>query len=252
MNPSRDQKNEIVEYANALHHMGWVANHDGNITHRLGKDAYLATPTATSKAKITPAKLIVVNSLGKKVAGTERPFSEFSLHMAVYSDREDVNAVIHAHPPNATAIACSNTNLLEHPFIAEAVVSIGATIPMVPFAVPGPDAQLAVNKFVGSVDALLMQNHGVLAWGANLEQAYLRLELIEHLAKIAIAAQPLGGVNRLRPSAVKALLKKRAKSGLGQAADRAMEQAPTNQSAQGETEMHQVIGEEILRALRKS
>src|SRR5690606_8425269 len=101
---------------------------------------------------------------------------------------------VHAHPPHATAIACSAHNLIERPFIAEAVVSIGALIPRLPFTLPGPDARRALMDVAEHVDAALVQNHGVLAWGADLEQAYLRLELVEHLARIAILAQPMGGV----------------------------------------------------------
>ena len=113
---------DIVRYARALHARGWVANHDGNVTERLGPNRILATPTALSKADVTERTVLVVNERGERVRGTSRPFSELRLHLAVYAARDDVAAVVHAHPPHATALACANSPLLERPFIADEVV----------------------------------------------------------------------------------------------------------------------------------
>lgn len=218
---SRQLRQHVIRYAHALHARGWVANHDGNVTARLTDNRFVSTPTATSKGDVSERNLIEVDGDGKKVAGTARPFSELNLHMAVYRARADINAVVHAHPPHATALACSGSRALERPFIAEAVVSIGDSIPTVPFAAPGQAAADALRPFVTDYDAVLIANHGVMAWGANPEQAYLRLELVEHLARVAVLAQATGGVRPLPEDVVAKLLEKRAKSGLGQAADRA-------------------------------
>jgi L-fuculose-phosphate aldolase len=155
------QRQEIVNIANQLASKGWVANHDGNITLRLGPNRFLATPTATAKADVCDKNLIEVNAEGKRTAGSARPFSELKMHLAVYQDRDDVQAVVHAHPPYATALACSGSNLIERPFIAEAVVSLGPLIPTIPFAAPGPDAVAALRSEVQRVDAVLLANHGV-------------------------------------------------------------------------------------------
>lgn len=221
MRASRSVRQQVIATAHRLHERGWVANHDGNITVRVGKGRYLATPTATSKADVSEANLIEVDDAGKRISGTARPFSELVLHMAVYSRRDDVNAVVHAHPPHATAIACSHGNPIERPFIAEAIVSLGDSIPKAPLAAPGPDSARALEPYLDTVDAVLLAGHGALAWGADLEQAYLRLELVEHLARIALLAQPTGGVQALPDDLVATLLAKRAKSNLGAAADRA-------------------------------
>ena len=212
---------EVVRYSQAMHRSGWVANHDGNITVRLTADRFLATPTATSKADVTEANLLETDGSGNRVAGTSKRFSEINLHLAVYQARADVIAVVHAHPPFATAIACSGANLIEKPFIAEAVVSLGPEIPLVPFAMPGPDAVAALAPFIGRVDAVLLANHGVLAWGQNVEQAFLRLELVEHLARIATHAQAAGGVRPISSDRLAPLLAARAGAGLGTAADAA-------------------------------
>jgi len=236
----------VVEVSHALHERGWVANHDGNVTARAGKGRYLATPTATSKASVDRANLLVVDDAGNRVSGTSGRFGEVNLHLAVYRRRDDVNAVVHAHPPHATALACSGSDLLQRPFMPEAVVSIGPSIPTVPFAVPGDDAALALADYVDDYDAVLLGNHGVLTWGADVELAYLRMELVEHLARIVTTAQATGGVRALPDTALPQLLAARARAGLGKAAARAALGRP----ASAETNMSAIIREEIKRALR--
>jgi L-fuculose-phosphate aldolase len=223
----RQIRQAVIAVAHALHARGWVANHDGNVTARLGARGFLCTPTATSKAAVTDATLLVIDGDGKRTSGTSRPFGERDLHLAVYARRADVHAVVHAHPPHATALACSGSLLLERPFIAEAVVSLGTRIPTVPFAAPGPAAAQALAAYVDDVDAVLLGHHGVLTWAHDVELAYLRLELVEHLARIAILAQATGGIVPLPDSVLADLLRARAQAGLGAAANRAADSVRT-------------------------
>jgi len=215
---------QVVEVARHLHVRGWVANHDGNVTARDGS-RFLATPTATSKRLITDRTLIEVDAKGKVVGGTGRVFGEIGLHLVIYERRPDVHAVVHAHPPHATAISAARGNPIERPFIAEALVSLGPKIPKLPYAQPGEPARAALAPWCELVDAAILANHGVIAWGADPEQALLRLELVEHLARIAIAAAPLGGVDPLPDAAIPPLLAARAKANIGRAADRAEQTA---------------------------
>jgi L-fuculose-phosphate aldolase len=214
MPPERGLREGVAEVARRLHARGWVANHDGNVTARLAAGRFLATPTATSKAAVTADQLLVVDDQGARVSGAGKPFSEIGLHLTVFANRPDAQVVVHAHPPAATGIACAGGRQLEQPFIAEAVVSLGPSIPTVPFAAPGAAACAALAPFVAGHDAVLLASHGALAWGADLEQAYLRLELVEHLARIALHAERAGGVRPLPESALAALLEARAKAGL--------------------------------------
>ncbi len=216
-------RKQVAEIARQLHAAGWVANHDGNVSVRDGA-AFIATPTATSKRLIGDRDVIAVDAKGS-VIGNGRVFGEIGLHLAVYARRPDVHAVVHAHPPNATAIGASRGNPIEVPFIAEALVSLGPKIPKLPYAQPGEAAVKTLAPWCELVDAVILGNHGVIAWGADLEQAFLRIELVEHLAKIAIAAVALGGVEPLPASAIAPLLAARAKAKLGRAADRAVETA---------------------------
>jgi L-fuculose-phosphate aldolase len=257
----------VAETSRHLHAAGWVANHDGNVTARDGQ-RFIATPTATSKRLIHERDLIEVDARGQ-VHGAGKVFGEIGLHLIVYERRPDIGAVIHAHPPYATAIASSRGNPIELPFIAEAVVSLGAKIPKLAYAQPGPAARDELAPWCELVDAVLLGNHGVIAWGKDCETALMRLELVEHLAKIATAAAALGGVEPLPDSAIQPLLAARAKAGIGRAADRAVEttaqllgrQAPVVACAPaphsdvptippGGAKLADVVREEIVRALR--
>ncbi len=273
MKSGQPLRRELAEVARHLHAAGWVANHDGNVTARDGS-RYLATPTATSKRVIQERDLIEVDAKGQ-VVGSGRVFGEIGLHLAVYERRPDIHCVVHAHPPNATAIASSRKNPIERPFIAEALVSLGPRIPTIAYAQPGDPARQALAPWCELVDAVLLGNHGVLAWGADPEQALLRLELVEHLAKIAIAAEALGGVQPLPDAAIGPLLAARAKANIGRAADNAVKTAaqlmgtsapqtpvvacapaphanvPTMSPGGVAHDLATVVREEIVRALRK-
>ncbi|MEZ4360833.1 MAG: class II aldolase/adducin family protein [Kofleriaceae bacterium] len=269
---------EIARACHLLHERGWVANHDGNVTARDGA-RLLATPTATSKRLVTEASLLEVDLRGQVMGGTGKVFGELGLHLVVYERRPDVGAVVHAHPPMATAVASSPRAeaILARPFLPEAVVSLGPVVPTVPLALPGEAARQALAPWCEWVDVVLLANHGVLAWGATVEQALLRLELVEHLARIAISAEPLGGVRPLPDAFVESLMPARAKAGLGRAADRAVEVAArlagTPSAGKGvvacapaphsstvvlepprarEPDLIAVVREEIMRALRES
>ncbi len=273
MKSGQPLRREIAEVARHLHERGWVANHDGNLTARDGTRTF-ATPTATSKRLIQERDLIEVDAKGQ-VVGAGRVFGEIGLHLTVYERRPDIGCVVHAHPPSATAIASARKNPIERPFIAEALVSLGPRIPKIPYAQPGDAAKQALAPWCELVDAVLLGNHGVMAWGADPEQALLRLELVEHLAKIAIAAEALGGVDPLPEAAIGPLLAARAKANIGRAADNAEKTAakllggsgapapvvacapaphanvPTISPGGKSHDLASVVREEIIRALRK-
>ena len=210
---------EIVRVSQALHARGWVANHDGNVSVRLDEGRFMVTPTAISKADAQAAALAITDPSGKPVEGDSRPPSEFALHLGCYAERPDVQAIVHAHPPYATAMACAGKHI--DTFMAEAVVSIGPKIPLARFSLPfGEQGAAPLRELIGEYDALLLTSHGVITVGPNLELALLRMELVEHLARISTLAKPHGGVQPLPASALAPLIAKRRKAGLGLAAER--------------------------------
>ncbi|MEI8054605.1 MAG: class II aldolase/adducin family protein [bacterium] len=205
--------NEIVKYSQKLDQKGFGANHDGNISVKLD-DVLLATPTAVSKGNITADLVITLDKNGNKIAGFGKPFSEIKLHLIAYRERPEVNAVVHAHPPFATARGLLNLPI--KPAIPEAIVSIGDIVPVVAFAMPGAkENDGIIAKALAEVDVFIMPGNGVFAVGDSVEQAYLRLELVEHLAKIDYYAQGRGMPMKLADEDVSSLMKKRSDIGLG-------------------------------------
>lgn len=208
LNREEHLRAELVRVSRALHTRGWVANHDGNITARLDAERVLSTPTATSKGDVSPESLIVVDQDGALLAGTRKPFSELKLHLAAYRRRADIGAVIHAHPPTATGFAAAGVSL-GAPFMAEAVVSIGPEVPLLPFGLPGdPELDRALADALARADVFLLGNHGVLAVGPDPDLCLLRIELVEHLCRIALVARQLGGPRPIPEDVVAALTKK--------------------------------------------
>lgn len=244
----RQLEEQLVHTSHAVHTRGWVANHDGNLSLRLGDGRFLATPTAMSKGAVGLADLIVVDAAGKVVAGRRKAFSELALHLFIYRQRPDVAAVIHAHPPTATGLAVAGV-AVRPTLLAEPVVSLGATIPLVPYARPkSPEWTLNMAPHLADADVLLLENHGVVAYGPDLETAFLRLELVEHLARIQLAAAQMGGARDIPDADVAPLLASRTKAGLGRAA-RAASAAATQTRADLGERTRAVVADEVARAL---
>ena len=208
-------RRQLLAIAHELHARGWVANHDGNVTVRMGPDRLLATPTALSKRVLTDTDLIVVDAHNHVLHGGRKPFSEIALHRAVYAVRPDVRAVVHTHAPHATGLAVAGV-AIEPRMIAEAVVSLGAEVPLLAYGFPQSAEQLAaLGQQAKLHDGCTLGNHGVLAWGDDLEQAFLRAELIEHLAAIQLRALQAGRVQTVPQADLVRLLQARTKAGLG-------------------------------------
>lgn len=208
-------RSEVVQTSHRLHQSGWVANHDGNVSVRLKGEKLLITCTAVSKRDIDDAALLVVDLDGKVLEGRKKPFSELELHLACYAVRPEVDVVLHAHPPHATAFGLTGREI--GPIaMPEIVVSLGERIPTVLRAFPkDPEALKALREAASEHDAVVLAGNGVLTMGADLTQAFLRMELVEHYAKILHAAQALGPVRALDAPSVQKLLEARKKAGLG-------------------------------------
>jgi len=213
--PFHRLRQQVSEYSALLHARGWVANHDGNVSVREGPGEFLCTPTAWSKRSVGTEDVLVVDRDGKVRQGRHKVFGEWHLHKAVFQARPDVNAILHAHPPTACGFAVAGRPL-GRPGIAEMVVSLGADIPLIPYGAPKSDVlERAVATSAEVYDAVVLANHGVMTWGDDLEQAYLRMELVEHWARILAVAHQLGGPVMLPDADVQKLLEARTAAGLG-------------------------------------
>jgi len=208
-------RREIIRYAHRMDEKGFVANHDGNLSARLaGESRYLATPTARGKFDLAESDLIVVDVSGKTRAGAGKIFGEWAFHAEIYRQRPEVQAVVHAHPPHAASFGLSGQDLPVD-FWPEAVVSLGRVVPSVSPGVPDlKESVTALGAATRRASACLMAGNGVFAWGATLEQAYLRLELVEHLVNIFTLARGAGTLRPLPADLVSLLMSKRKKAGL--------------------------------------
>ena len=203
----------IVEICQKIDIKGWTANHDGNVSLRF-EDMLLATPTAVSKADIVPEMILTLDMEGKKLQGIGKPFSEIKLHLAAYKTREDIHAVVHAHPPFAMARGLVGGDFQIS--VPEAIVSIGDVIPVTAYAIPGAkEHEQIIAEALAKCDVFMMPGNGVLSVGRDVKEAYLRMELLEHLLKIDYYAGSMGTVMTIPEEDKRKLLEKRASIGLG-------------------------------------
>lgn len=210
-----ETRREIVEIGRRLWERRYVASNDGNISARVG-ESILVTPTGVSKGFMDPSDLIVVSRDGKKLSGSAAPTSELPMHLAVYELRDDVGAVVHAHPPKSTGFAVAGQPLAQC-VLPEVILTLGK-VPLAEYATPSTDEVVrSVRDLVPRYNAVLLSNHGVLTLGGDLSQAYFRMETVEHFAEITLAARALGGVSPLSTEDVRKLLNVREQLGLGEA-----------------------------------
>ena len=176
-----------------LSSLGMVAGASGNVSVRDSENTFLISPSGVHKGALTPEGLIRVGLDGKVVSGNGRPSSETSIHLAAYRARADVNAVLHAHPPYATSFAAARTTL-DLSVLAEAWITLGPKIPLVPFAVPStPEVGTGLEPYIRGHQAFLLANHGAMTVGKDLVEACNRMETVEFLARVIVNARVLGG-----------------------------------------------------------
>lgn len=194
-------RREITYAGRRLWQNGLVAHTDGNISARLDNEWILITPSGVNKGALKPHQILKVHLREGIVDGNGKPSVETPLHLEIYRTRPDVNAVVHAHPPYATAFAAAGMALTE-PVFPEMIVRFGE-IPLVPYATPGTErlAELVAEALVDH-DAALLQNHGAITVGRTIEEACGLMEALEWTAKGLWLAKALGNVVQLTPSEI--------------------------------------------------
>ena len=196
---------QVANAARRMHARGWAANHEGNVSARAGRDRFVITPSATSKAEVDEGSLLLLDGSGQVVEGLRKAPGETGLHLAVYRARPDAQAVLHAHPPYATAFGAARAPL-EPICLPEAVVSLGR-VPLAPPALPGTEAAVeAVSCCAAEADAMLLPGNGALTFGPDVAVCFLRMERVEQLAQVLHHAKALGGAQALPPEEMAALL----------------------------------------------
>ena len=200
-------REQICDVCHKMWQQGWVAANDGNVSVKLPDGNIMCTPTGMSKSFITPEKLIIVDTDGNIVESEPgyKPSSEMKMHLRCYKEREDVGAVVHAHPATATGYAVAGKSLDEYSMI-ETVIAIGS-IPLTPFGTPSTEeVPEAIAPYLKEHDVMLLQNHGALTVGCDLITAYYRMETLELFAKISLTAHLLGGAQEIPKPKIDKLL----------------------------------------------
>jgi len=187
-----EPRKAIVEVGRRMWLRGLVAANDGNISIRLAGDRILSTPTGSSKGFLSEADLVVTDLDGHVLSsGRSRPTSELGMHLEVYRSRSDAGAVVHAHPKAATSFAAAGIPMDEC-LLAEAALFLGG-VPVAPYATPGtPEVAASIAELIRRTDVVLLANHGALTIGASIEEAYFKMETLEHSAQIALNTSLLG------------------------------------------------------------
>jgi L-fuculose-phosphate aldolase len=187
---------DIVEIGRRMYARGYTASNDGNISVRLDQGRLLMTPKSVCKGFMTPDMMCITDLEGRKLQGDRDPSSETLMHLEVYRQRPDVQAVVHAHPPTATGFAVAGIPL-DRAVLAEVLTTLGS-IPIAEYATPSTnELPEAVRHYIKAHDGMLLANHGALTVGADLFGAYYKMETIEHFAKISLVARTLGRENLL-------------------------------------------------------
>jgi len=196
-NEEHEIRRKVVEVSKRLYNRGLVAGAGGNISARIpGSKEIFITPSGLCKGYLKTSDILKVDLEGNLVQGDLKPTSETPMHTDIYKVRDDVNAVVHAHPSVCTGFACARVPL-DYSVDPEIIVMVGE-IPLIEYVTP-TTKELAekVAEYAKGYDALLLASHGTITLGANLEQAYQRTEHLENFAKILLVSKLLGGPTSL-------------------------------------------------------
>jgi L-fuculose-phosphate aldolase len=204
----QNHREEIIRVCRLVYEKGWVAANDGNVSVLMDGGTILCTPTSLSKGLVKPEDLIVCDAGGRKLEGRLERTTEIAMHSTIYSLRPDVRAVVHAHPPVATGFATAG-RALDKALLPEIVINLGA-VPLASYGLPGtPALTEGMIPLIPNYDALLMENHGCVSYGADVWQAFFRMEMVEHFARITFVAEMLGGARPLPREEVEKLFQAR-------------------------------------------
>ncbi len=191
-------RQQIVQIGQALYVRGLIVAGDGNISVRLPDGTLLITPANLCKGMLVPDDMVVIDHDGQVLRSPNghRQSTEQLLHLQVYRVRPEVQAVVHAHPPTAVAATLAGVDL-DATLLPELLLTLGH-VPTVPYALTGTRALAeSITHVLSASDALLLSYHGALTVGNSLQRAFLRMEQVEHCARILLAAHQFGGARPL-------------------------------------------------------
>ncbi len=207
-------RQEICEIGRRIYARGFAAGNDGNISQRLGDNLVLCTPTQICKGFMQPEDLCTVDMQGNQIAGKRKRTSEIFLHLEIYRQDPAVKAVVHCHPPHATAFGVARVDIPTC-ILPEVEVFLGV-IPRAEYETPGGRSFAeTVRPFIKKANTVVLSNHGTVSWGPSVERAYWHTEILDAYCRVLMLARQLGHVERLPESKVEELLDLRQQFGAG-------------------------------------
>lgn len=209
----QELKELICEIGKRVWTRGYVASNDGNFSVRVGENRVLATPTMLSKGFMKPEDIVTLDMSGKQLDGHRQPTSETLLHIGIYKERPDVKAVVHAHPPYATAFAVAHQPIPKC-VLPEVEIFLGE-IPIAEYATPGTQGFAdSIKPFLHDFNLFLLANHGALALGADIEQAYYRMEIVDQYCRVLLYTRQLGEYKQIDQEKMEDLFKIKERLGI--------------------------------------
>jgi L-fuculose-phosphate aldolase len=283
----RSLKEQICEIGRRVYAKGFAAANDGNLSIRVGENEVLCSPTMICKGFMTPDDICAVDLDGNQIAGTKKRTSEILLHLTIMKHRPDIAAVVHCHPPHATAFAVAG-EAIPQCVLPEVEVFMGE-VPMAPYETPGGQSFAdTVLPFLKATNTIILRNHGTVTFGKNLEEAYWKTEILDAYCRILLLSKQLGGITYFSEGQTRELLDLKQKLGFddprfyaedcdlcgnsafregykeAQPPQRAFEAAPsfpgylqpasaeTNTDPDGAEELVQTITDQVIAALESS
>lgn len=209
----QEYRQDIVDVGKLVYQKGWVAANDGNISVRLKNNKILCTCTGISKGMMTVDDLTVCDLDGNKMEGSRERTSEIAMHLTIYRMRPDIFSIVHAHPTTATGFAVAGRPL-NLALLPEVIIGLGS-VPLADYGLPGtPALTEGMLPYIPKYDAILMGNHGAVAYGADVYKAFFKMETVEHFARICFVAELLGGAKALPKEEVEKLYDSRTRYGV--------------------------------------
>jgi len=205
-------KEWICEIGRRVYNKGFAAANDGNISYRVGENEVLCSPTMICKGFMKHEDICMVDLDGKQLAGTKKRTSEILLHLTIMKHRPDIKAVVHCHPPHATAFAVTR-EAIPQCVLPEIEVFMGE-VPLAPYETPGAQGFAdTVVPFLKSSNTIILTNHGTVTFGKTLEEAYWKTEILDAYCRILILSKQLGGITYLNEQKSRELLDLKKKLG---------------------------------------
>jgi L-fuculose-phosphate aldolase len=201
----RSDYSELISICHKVYNKGYVSASDGNLSVRTSQDTVIITRSGICKGEVQKEDLIEIDYNGNIISGSGRISTENKIHLYIYSKREDVKAVVHAHPVYTTAFAAARDTYPLNIF-PEVILTLG-DIPVCGYGTPSTDQvpeSLAPHIYKGW--AYILKNHGAVTLGKSIGDAFYKMEKLEHTSKILTAASLLGGANSIPEAKVEELL----------------------------------------------